>query len=292
MAKKTLFSDNRQKILMLGVVALAIFLFFGAGQGITKQEPINKPGDTLVVLLYDNDGNLINPATYSFQTFSTVGGTPGVGFISFNTIVNNSGNVTLENVRVSSASPTALSQAYSGAAPRASLLVGQTHTFSSSLINVTQFEGQTVTFRVNISTDYKSGEGATLSLLKSNNKTLTITADICAGGVPWNQCDTANKPKYCQSGILIDKASVCGCPAGYVASGDSCILNQCTDGTLVGQCTAQPSQYCNTLRQLVDNCQTCSCPNDFYGNIKNCLVNGTCQARTYAADFTVSVGYS
>ncbi len=46
----------------------------------------------------------------------------------------------------------------------------------------------------------------------------------CADGTLYGQCST-NKPKYCHNGVLIDKASLCGCPFGYKTSDNRCILD-------------------------------------------------------------------
>ena len=45
----------------------------------------------------------------------------------------------------------------------------------------------------------------------------------CADGTLYEQCST-NKPKYCESGKLIDKASLCGCPSGSKISGNHCLI--------------------------------------------------------------------
>jgi len=45
----------------------------------------------------------------------------------------------------------------------------------------------------------------------------------CADGTPYGQCST-NKPKYCDNGTLVDKASLCGCPAGSKISGNYCLI--------------------------------------------------------------------
>jgi hypothetical protein len=60
----------------------------------------------------------------------------------------------------------------------------------------------------------------------------------CADGTPYGQC-SVNKPKYCDNGNLIDKASSCGCPEGYEISDDHCIVkitckNECTQIGLKG----------------------------------------------------------
>ena len=47
----------------------------------------------------------------------------------------------------------------------------------------------------------------------------------CADGTLYGQC-SANKPKYCEAGQLIDKASKCGCPSGSKISGNHCVVER------------------------------------------------------------------
>ncbi|MFH1285316.1 MAG: hypothetical protein ABIH99_01915 [Candidatus Micrarchaeota archaeon] len=44
----------------------------------------------------------------------------------------------------------------------------------------------------------------------------------CTDGTNSGSC-SANKPNYCQGGKLVEKASACGCPAGYYENGDECL---------------------------------------------------------------------
>lgn len=46
----------------------------------------------------------------------------------------------------------------------------------------------------------------------------------CVDGTPYNQCSIKTQAKYCQNGILINKCSICGCPAGMICrNNDICI---------------------------------------------------------------------
>lgn len=45
----------------------------------------------------------------------------------------------------------------------------------------------------------------------------------CADGTLYSQCST-NKPKYCDNGNLINKASFCGCPFNYEISNNQCVI--------------------------------------------------------------------
>ena len=52
---------------------------------------------------------------------------------------------------------------------------------------------------------------------------------ICGDGTFYDTC-SLDKPYYCSEGILIESASVCGCPEGFIKSGDSCTSSHFTDG--------------------------------------------------------------
>jgi len=49
------------------------------------------------------------------------------------------------------------------------------------------------------------------------------TVQKCTDGTPYGQC-SVNKPKYCENGNLVDKSSLCGCPAGYKISDNYCLV--------------------------------------------------------------------
>jgi len=50
------------------------------------------------------------------------------------------------------------------------------------------------------------------------------TVQKCTDGTLYGQC-SANKPKYCGNGNLIDKASLCSCPSSYEVYNDQCVTN-------------------------------------------------------------------
>lgn len=54
----------------------------------------------------------------------------------------------------------------------------------------------------------------------------------CIDGTPYGECST-NKPKYCENGSLIDKASLCGCPLSYEISDNQCIKSVKTKGVVL-----------------------------------------------------------
>jgi len=54
---------------------------------------------------------------------------------------------------------------------------------------------------------------------------VNVTLPICSDGTAYNQC-SAEKPKYCVNGNLIDNCSICGCSSGYTcnATSGSCYI--------------------------------------------------------------------
>jgi hypothetical protein len=59
-------------------------------------------------------------------------------------------------------------------------------------------------------------------------------AQQCADGTPYGQC-SANKPKYCDNGNLVDNCQQCGCPAGQSCQSDgSCSGQQGIPGDVTG----------------------------------------------------------
>lgn len=47
------------------------------------------------------------------------------------------------------------------------------------------------------------------------------TAPKCSDGTEYGEC-SLNKPRYCYNGNLIDKCTICGCPANKICDGISC----------------------------------------------------------------------
>jgi len=99
----------------------------------------------------------------------------------------------------------------------------------------------------------------------------------CADGSYYGQCST-NQPKYCQNGVLIDRASLCGCPSGYDRNGDICVqkqqppqAQQCNDGTAYGFCSQQRPLYCfNGV--LIDRASACGCPSGWVRDGERCVL--------------------
>ncbi|HJW96759.1 MAG TPA: hypothetical protein VJ485_01190 [archaeon] len=80
----------------------------------------------------------------------------------------------------------------------------------------------------------------------------------CNDGTHDEEC-SANRPYYCNNGVLMEKASVCGCAQGLVLAGDICRRPRiCTDGTDPGKCSAIKPLYCED-GTLVSNASLCGC---------------------------------
>jgi hypothetical protein len=85
--------------------------------------------------------------------------------------------------------------------------------------------------------------------------------------VPEGTC-SAKKAKKCVNGVLVDKASECGCPSGQTMQGDTCGV-VCSDGTKDGACSsAKPKQCVNGY--LLDNAVACGCPDGLNAVGKTC----------------------
>jgi len=88
------------------------------------------------------------------------------------------------------------------------------------------------------------------------------TPQTCSDGTYYGSC-SPTKPSYCSNGNLIDKCSVCGCPAGKSCNTtlESCYIpvQQCSDGTRYGNCSVAKPKYCDN-GNLVNRCDVCGCP--------------------------------
>lgn len=81
----------------------------------------------------------------------------------------------------------------------------------------------------------------------------------CNDGTFHESC-SLNRPYYCFNGTLSQKASVCGCPEGYVSRGESCGNPlSCKDSTQPGECSSKKPFYCMN-GTLVNRASLCGCP--------------------------------
>ncbi|RLJ08214.1 MAG: hypothetical protein DRP16_01850, partial [Candidatus Aenigmatarchaeota archaeon] len=64
-------------------------------------------------------------------------------------------------------------------------------------------------------------------IVESGGTTTGSAGQTCSDGTPYGQC-SANKPKYCENGNLVNRCSVCGCPPDYTCQeSGKCKPNTC-----------------------------------------------------------------
>ncbi len=93
---------------------------------------------------------------------------------------------------------------------------------------------------------------------------------VCSDGTSFFEC-SFEKPLYCDSEVLKEKCSRCGCDVNGICQEDgSCLTQRCPDGTIYGSCSSVKPRYC--FQGLTrDVCSLCGCPNGF-----ECTTNGSC----------------
>ncbi|MBI5158707.1 hypothetical protein HY992_01165 [Candidatus Micrarchaeota archaeon] len=90
----------------------------------------------------------------------------------------------------------------------------------------------------------------------------------CSDGTFSGAC-SANKPLYCSHGVLVNKSSVCGCPAGLGVAADDCLPFLCADGTPYGKCSSKKPSYCEA-GVLVNKSSACGCPLGYNASEEEC----------------------
>ena len=94
--------------------------------------------------------------------------------------------------------------------------------------NFPAFSGQctwTVPVDIAVSSDYKIMVMNNVSpheIDMSDDYFSVRDPETCTDGTIYGQCSTT-KPLYCDNGILVDKASLCGCPSGFTIYSDGCL---------------------------------------------------------------------
>jgi len=93
----------------------------------------------------------------------------------------------------------------------------------------------------------------------------------CSDGTLYGQC-SLNKPKYCDNGNLINKASLCGCSTGYKISNNQCVAeiacqNECSSVDSKG-CVGNGYQICGNYDE--DSCLE-------WGPITSCSEGRRCE---------------
>ena len=182
--------------------------------------------------------------------------------------------------------------------------------------DVALITGSYIEFRMDVEAYYYGAEGPAGGQLDASTfgtVNILFETDVCTDNTPWGTC-SGSKPQFCEpgqlyesveipyiQGELVDKASVCGCPVDYIidpSNPNSCILNACTDGTIVGQCKSPVPgdtniRYCDNTRTMVEACGICGCMNDYYGfSSTGCDANDLCEYAVYTGGLDVTVGGS
>lgn len=85
--------------------------------------------------------------------------------------------------------------------------------------------------------------------------------------VPDGTC-SSKKGKKCVNGVLVDKASECGCATGETRDGETCGV-VCTDGTKADLCSPDKPKEC-VNGYLIDNAVKCGCPSGKMAVGKQC----------------------
>ncbi len=127
----------------------------------------------------------------------------------------------------------------------------------------------------------------------------------CSDGTPAGFCST-DSPRYCLSNggqsQLIDKASLCGCPAGEVqdpTNRNRCVAQTCEDGTALNACSSNRPSFCTSNGNLVERPSQCGCPSGSRLEGDSCVpLNSICfvsnnpQTVRQGESTTVRVSYS
>ncbi|MBI2660347.1 hypothetical protein HYX07_04255 [Candidatus Woesearchaeota archaeon] len=110
----------------------------------------------------------------------------------------------------------------------------------------------------------------------------------CSDGTPNGQCSVTN-PFYCESNVLVRRATLCGCVSPKVRSGDECIdLPKCNDGTAFGQCSPTRPLFCNN-GVLINRASQCGCPSGQTASGDNCVAQQqTCTDGTLFGQCSVT----
>lgn len=259
-------------ILVVGIIVLILggigaFYYYGTVKTAPpKTESTSSDGSTsLSAEFLDTKGNPINVGTA--QTMLG-GNAPSIGFMALTLKVKyTTGNADLTGLQKGT-----MTTAFSENVAKDSLLINSLAQTQSTFVNIITTKGDCSTSTdcdakeacisnfcwINL-TKYESANSATANLVNfsttikynvtdaygnpavqespSVGLIYDLRGDDCVG-TKYLTC-SATKPKYCTNTTatnapsLVDKASICGCPAGQTPSGDNCIAITCTGGTAI-----------------------------------------------------------
>lgn len=320
-------SNKNSSVIIIAVISLVILLVGGIGGGIyffndttsaqPKIEETSSDGQaTVLATFYDKDGNPISSGLEQSILGSSF---TLVEYISFEVKASNTGTIDLTDVQVDQTNSN-LADAFDndGNPPTiATLTTGQSQILIGStansctdntqcdsneqcvsnqcIISFSQFEAQAqpTLFTLNIKGTFNDAL-ANPQILSSADVSLSyeILPEECIDATPINTCNLNSQPTYCEfvegsAPTLIDMASICGCPAGFDISGETCVPQTCSDGTTADTFSvnydslSQTRLYCTSSKVLQEQCNNAettlgggdsnyadaqACQLDYYGN--------------------------
>lgn len=316
MAKK----NNTLTIAVILILLVGGYLIYNV-QGRNVPDSTSEGGLQLNACVSDAEGNCLSEPSLSVVTIGGNAPIVGARYLTIFSTFTATGNVPVIDINsISSSQALYNSEIQNQMTTSFSLNQGETNEQSVTIDFTDPLVPNGVnTFDMVISATFKDASGndvpvspqpvASISILKED--------DTCSDGTPWGSC-SPNQPTYCEpgrladdplgyaDGNLVEKASQCGCPEGYIVNGDSCSLNACSDGTSVGSCSVfagTNARYCDENRQLVEACDICGgasqCTNDYYGNqAESCsnpgATDGTdvCEYTDYSGNIDITIGGS
>lgn len=316
MTKKN--KKNRKLLVVIVIILLISSVYYFK---VLKKDRVpsseSQGGLELNACISDSEGNCLSVIpTLTTVTFEGEKPTVGARYITLFSTLTAIGTVPEININSISGNPSKYnSEIISQMTTQFKLLQGQTDEQSVTL-DFTSLDipfGLT-TFEMTVDASFFDAQGNIVSVIPVPIATVSILKekDTCDDGTPWGECNPNNKPKYCEPGLLwdppqeyqqgniIDKASVCECPVDYFVdptNPDLCLLNACSDGTMVGQCVSPAPEsnlrYCDSTRMLIEQCMLCGCTSDYYGNPSiGCSVDDLCEYQDYSGTVDVSIGGS
>jgi len=151
-----------------------------------------------------------------------------------------------------------------------------------------------VPFCISLQGTYKQADGTDGTVTSSavcipDATGYDLRGEFCSYGtynIPINTCYSvtttadADKPKYCNfvegsAPTMIDKSSVCSCPAGQERVGEGCTVSKCADNTLINTCSTVSHEgtygayyFCKSDKSYEARCEQCGATTDYYGNEK------------------------
>lgn len=172
----------------------------------SKNTGINPNTDFISIRLYDQNRNLIQPS----NTFSIVGGVPGVSFIDLTITITNTGGEAL-SCNIISLTPSEFDLAVEKTTK--AIQVGKKTAWTSSLIDVAPLEGGNVEFIATIRCSYTLGTEVKTLPDKTGSLILSILPDSTEASFDVSVESGGTASEYCGDGICQVNEDPESCPA-------------------------------------------------------------------------------